>query len=373
MSCLNYFSKTSTDRYNCNNTNASGNLPSHELTSQEKQCMGIGVNMDEWGTFWKSGTCQSMYKEMIKPNGTYSEVGFTNAVADYNYIFYSYFGPYDPNTNPNGGHQIDEKDEMSNLLIESCSQNQGVCQCVAYNMCSNCKSYEVYEDGLIKKLCGCACQNTVSQVYGIDPYCEPPCASRETSKHRNFTTGRIDFCHSKVCFVDEPEVFLFDSECPHCSNNDCDCVSDKPLTSALKKKCSKYNIVREPVEPESTFSYSYFVFILVVVLLVLISIVENSNEESTEISNRIETKVSVPVKNSEPIVAPISKQKSKTVEPHKKTVEDKTQTYDYRKSKTIKPVYYEPKQRHELPKQSYYTPKQLYSVDGSKIQPIVVA
>lgn len=341
MSCLNYFSKTDSDVYNCDGTSTSGDLPSHTLTSQEKLCMGIDIGVDEWSTYWRTGTCQAMYKSIIKPDGNYSEEGFKCAVEDYNYIFYSYFGPYDPNTNPNGGHHIDETDEMSNLLIDSCSQNQGVCQCVAYNMCSNCKSYEVYEDGLIKKLCGCACQNTVSKVYGIDPYCEPPCASRTTSKHRNFTTGQIDFCRTKVCFVDEPQIFEFDSDCPHCSNNDCECISDKPLTSSLKKRCKKYTNVVEEDEPMYS-SYRYYVFLIIIVLFIIVLVVQNSNniEETIPVLEKIQLRETVSVSTSIPVVKSL----------------EKTQTYDM-----------VDKKRTPLKVSPYYKPKQLYEVNGMEI------
>lgn len=283
MSCVSYFNPSITDQIHCNGMKPS-NKQNRLRTDLEKRCLAIGT--DSWKNDWRNGRCQEMFNSMVFPEGTYSKTGFANAVSDYNDMFYSYYGPYHPDTNPNGGHIIDDSDEVSKLLIESCSKTQGVCQCAAYNMCNSCKSYEVYESTLTKKLCGCASQSSISNVYGVDQYCEPPCAGRDTSKQRNFQTGIVKSCKQKVCFVDKPEVFVFSNDCPHCNENECLCVSVNELPSNIRRRCRDDSIVLRDryTEPSIYPIFGFFLIIITFVFAVIITGMEPTTETITTLN-----------------------------------------------------------------------------------------
>lgn len=281
MSCPSYFENVKTNKRSCNGMKPSSDYPSHEMSDTEKKC--VSLDQDSWA----SGACEQEFHNMIFPDGRYSKEGFENAVSDYNYMFYSYFGPYDSDTNPNGGHTISEDDTMSKYLINSCSANQGVCQCVAYNMCGNCKSSKLHENQLLRQLCGCACRNTMSEMYDIDPLCEATCANRTTSKHRNFKTGRVDKCNQKVCFFDTDTVHIFDDSCPHCQGDDCVCgvVDRNDRVYKFKDRCDlrrSHYLDEYILEEESSpnYMYGYVAFVLIIILvLVLVIFLGNAEEK----------------------------------------------------------------------------------------------
>lgn len=324
MSCVNYFNKSKTDTKFCNGITPSSDIPSHSMTDEEIKCVGIGSTLSQWKDSWATGTCTNVFKQITHPNGKYSSTGFTNVVEDYNYMFYSYYGPYDTN-NPNGGHSINSSDEMSSYLINSCSENQGVCQCVSYNMCTSCKSSEIYSDNLVRELCGCYCNNTVADLYGIDTYCEPTCANRTSSKSRNFQTGIVDFCKKKVCFLDTDQIFTFDDSCPHCSGDSCKCaISDSGNFSGadrFKSRCSKDSYIEYDDFDESTTtsSMAYLVFIFIVVLVVAIVFVMSVDEKKTDhqaLDIKAEIKIPLSIKVATPV--PITETPS-TIKSLKKT------------------------------------------------------
>jgi hypothetical protein len=284
MSCPSYLNETKTDVISCQGMKPSNIIPNHEISSEERKCLGIDIGLMEWNDNWKTGTCSAVFKDMIYPDGEYSEVGFRNVVDDYNYIFYSYYGPYDAITNRKGGHFISSSDKMSTYLINSCSDNQGVCQCVSYNMCSECKSSDVYSDDLIRKLCGCYCSNSISQLYGVDKECEATCANATTSKQRNYQTGIIKGCKKKVCFLESDQIFTFNDSCPHCNNNDCECIISGEHPEIFSENCVDSQKIND--ETDSYSSGFWFIIIIILIMFgfaIIITVLKNPKISSDQI------------------------------------------------------------------------------------------
>ncbi len=110
---------------------------------------------------------------------------------------------------------------MSNLLIESCLRNQGVGQCAAYVMCSNCTDIELNSSRLLSKFAGCIYSSTISKKLDIHQMCCPTC--KGAMKSRDFDTGDIRKCDRKVCFSQKNELFCTGDkdECVLIDMNDC--------------------------------------------------------------------------------------------------------------------------------------------------------
>lgn len=270
---LNYFVKDRSNSLACSGTNCSSNVPNYFFTKEEKEIMGIGLTLSEWINVWKTKDCPSIFSNMIYINGKYSEYGFKKAVECYNYIFYSYFGPYDADTNPKGGHVISDMDEMSNFLINSCIKNQGVCQCVAHTICSDCSSLAIHESKLLRKLGGCACKPQFSGSLGLDRNCDPTCASRSVSKTRDYKSGKVGTCSKRVCFIDPVTNLPFSEECPHCYDGECTCVIDSKGHHLKNDNCKVViNVSRNNCE-QNLYSYYWVLVVLFLLLLAMIVVI----------------------------------------------------------------------------------------------------
>lgn len=286
MSSVNYFKAKKEDNYSCQGLKCSSVLPNYFFSKQEKLALGIDLTIKEWLKFWKTTNCPAIFNSMIYIEGKYSEKGFQKAVECYNYMFYSYYGPYDEITNKKGGHTISDSDEMSNLLINSCIKNQGVCQCVAYTMCSDCNSLTIHESKLLKKLGGCACIPSTSIQYNLERSCDKDCTSKNVSKTRNYKTGIVDICKRKVCFIDPITGIQFDDQCPHCKDGSCTCIIDeKGHYSNYKDNCNiKFITYSENncSDDEPTYVKYVFLFILIILILAIIVVLIINNPTETE-------------------------------------------------------------------------------------------
>lgn len=292
MSCISNLDRTTTDVRNCNGTTMSSNPPSHQMSSQEQICLGINLPEGQsQSQDWENGKCQALIHDMVYPNGEYSKEGFENAVEDYNYLFYSYYGPLTAD-NPNGGHTIDEDDEYSNLLIDSCSKTQGVCQCAAFNMCRKCTSSQIIGNDLTRKFCGCFSINTVSALYGTDPNCDPLCSGVNTNKHRNFTTGKVSDCSQRVCHITDTDIGEFYNNCPQCRDGDCICYSEEILPGTFREVCNnKSRVIYEDAnEGISSFNLKYFVVMIAVFIVVLLAFVITVKEEEKDFKEEVKVR-----------------------------------------------------------------------------------
>lgn len=293
MSCISNLNNIETDEINCNGMIMSNEIPSHQMTRQEEICLGINLpEKQELIQDWENGKCQAMINEMVYPDDEYSEQGFKRAVNDYNYLFYSYYGPK-TETNINGGHTINEDDDFSRLLINSCSETHGVCQCVSFNMCKDCGQDEIYDNKLTRRLCGCFCNDS-------DP-CDFTCASKNTSKFRDYEFGQVKECKDEICNVIDTDIGSFVDICPKCRGDSCACYSDKILPSSFRSVCNNRSNVRyddEDFIDTESYNVKYFMFIFAVFLLVMIIFVMAKNEE--KINEDIKIK-SDPVKKDESV------------------------------------------------------------------------
>ena len=284
MNSVNYFKKANTDELNCAGLECSFSVPKIYLSREEQLCIGIGLSIEEWLDVWRTKDCSSIFHRMIYRYGSYSSEGFMKAVECYNYMFYSYYGPYDCNNNPKGGHVISDEDEMSSYLINSCIKNQGVCQCVSYNMCSGCTSLEIHESKLLRKLGGCACISATSNSYQIESACDPSCASSNVSKRRNIESGEIETCKRKVCFIDPVTGVPFDEMCPHCSDNKCVCiVNGKGHFEQYKNNCSDIINDNDEDEESSEFPYGWLLILFILILAVIAVIILQNPTTDTEL------------------------------------------------------------------------------------------
>lgn len=262
MSKVNYFSKKPIKNYDCQNMECSWELPPYDLTEEERKFLGVGLSLEEWRIFWRNNNCEYIVENMLYNSGIYSEDGFRKAVSFYNYIFYSYFGPYDSQRNKKGGHIISDSDEMSNLLINSCLKNQGVCQCVAHTMCYECTSMSIHDSKLLRKLGGCACIPKTSIKYNLPQECDSECTGINVSKKRDYSTGKIKECKRKVCFIDPLTGLVFDEQCSHCKQGECVCITDR-RGYFVKEKCGNIQKNKKQTKP----NIFVFIFLLIIVLV----------------------------------------------------------------------------------------------------------
>lgn len=227
----------------------------------ENNCMGLGLTLNQLKEYWANPgnthtSCQKLYNNIIYsgPNRSFSEEGFSQVQANFEYLFSSYF-----NNSPEailsgiGGHIITVPgdplyDSFQDTLIDACANNpeynlQGACQNVTQQMCNSCTSTDITSNPSLLKLCGCQVSSisNIPNTSGVTPACDPLCAQEQVSKKRNPITGEIYTCNATVCVINGISINAADSLvggisftqiCPQCSGtNQCRCITDTSVMS----------------------------------------------------------------------------------------------------------------------------------------------
>lgn len=242
-------------------TNLSSLPPMPARSGQERSCVGIGLNMQQWKDYWNNNNCQNIFLNKIYQgsnisNETYSKQGFQEVVEDFDYMFSVYLSPLSTQ-NLRGGHTIGVPgqigyDEFQNTLISACSDNPryqlgGACQVAASKVCSKCTLDDITSNSSLLKLCGCekSSLENIPQYSSVPPSCDPLCIGEQISKKRNPDTGIIEYCNSNVCVINNISIVSsestiggvsFNQICPSCTQGqNCICIIDQSVPTIGKE------------------------------------------------------------------------------------------------------------------------------------------
>ena len=222
----------------------------------EQKCLGIGMTLEDTKTYWRNPgnthvNCTTMFYNKIYTGDfhSYNQVGFTEVMEDFNYLFSSYLSPL--SSSNKGGHTIGVAgqtgyDDFQNTLISACSNNPeyqlyGACMIAAKNVCSTCTVDNITSNTDLLRLCGCQ----VSSLPKIDQYskvpaaCDPLCIHEQISKKRDIVTGDPEICNANVCVINNIAISASESTvggtqftqiCPSCtSTQSCICIVDSTI------------------------------------------------------------------------------------------------------------------------------------------------